>query len=70
MNWTDHFSKRSKNMKPSTVREILKLTQQPDIISFAGGLPSPNLFPLERIKEATTYVLENHGTQALQYSTT
>jgi len=70
MNWQEKFSKRSKNMKPSTVREILKLTQQPDIISFAGGLPSPKLFPIERIQDATNKVLENHGTEALQYSTT
>ncbi len=57
-------------MKPSTIREILKLTQQSDVISFAGGLPAPNLFPIERIKEVTNYVLEHHGAKALQYSTT
>jgi len=70
MNWKEMFSQRSNSMKPSTVREILKLTQQADIISFAGGLPSPTLFPIDQIQDATNKVLENYGAKALQYSTT
>jgi 2-aminoadipate transaminase len=52
------------------VRELLKLTTRPDIISFAGGLPGADLFPLERFQEACRRVLAEHGTEALQYSTT
>jgi len=52
------------------VRELLKLTSQPDIISFAGGLPGSDLFPLERFSEACQRVLKEHGAQALQYGTT
>jgi len=70
MNWQDVFAKRVVNIKSSTIREILKLTQESEIISFAGGLPAPGLFPGERIKEATIKVLENRPEQALQYSLT
>ena len=70
MNWTEHFASRVSYIKPSTIREILKLTQKSDIISFAGGLPAPNLFPVERLKEASAQVLEKQGSQALQYGTT
>ena len=61
---------RTHGMASSAIRELLKLTQQPDIISFAGGLPAPELFPTERIKEACDVVLSEMGSQALQYSTT
>ncbi len=57
-------------MKPSTIREILKLTQKPEVISFAGGLPAPNLFPVEHLQKATNKVLQESATKALQYSTT
>jgi 2-aminoadipate transaminase len=57
-------------MSSSVIRELLKLTQQPDIISFAGGLPAPELFPVEEFQAATDRVLTKHGSQALQYSTT
>jgi 2-aminoadipate transaminase len=57
-------------MGSSAVRELLKLTEQPDIISFAGGLPAPEVFPIERFAEACQKVLRDHGAQALQYSTT
>jgi hypothetical protein len=52
------------------VRELLKLTAQPDIISFAGGLPGADLFPIDRFREACERVLSERGAQALQYSTT
>ncbi len=70
MNWQSVFAKRVVNIKSSTIREILKLTQKSEIISFAGGLPAPGLFPSERIKEATVNVLEDIPEQALQYSLT
>jgi 2-aminoadipate transaminase len=57
-------------MGSSMIRELLKLTQRPDIISFAGGLPAPEVFPVERFKQASQRVLDEHGAQALQYSTT
>ena len=64
------FSKSAKTTKRSVIREILKLTQKPEIISFAGGLPSPDTFPVEELKEIVCEVLEEEGTQALQYGTT
>jgi 2-aminoadipate transaminase len=57
-------------MHSSAIREILKFTQQPDIISFAGGLPAPELFPVQEVIEATHRVLEQQGSQALQYTVT
>ncbi len=70
MNWQDHFAQRVDNIKPSTIREILKLTRQPNMISFAGGLPAPSLFPSQRIKESTDRVLAKQADKALQYGTT
>jgi len=64
------FSDRAKRIKASEIRELLKLTIQPDIISFAGGLPAAELFPLERIAEVSKDVLINDGESALQYSPT
>lgn len=69
MSWDKHFADRTAQMKRSTVREILKLTVKPEVISFAGGLPAPELFPVERIQEATDIVLAERGREALQYST-
>jgi len=57
-------------MEASEIRELLKITEAPEIISFAGGLPAPELFPVDEIKEATRLVLEQDGEKALQYSTT
>lgn len=64
------FSDASQMMKKSAIREILKLTQKPEMISFAGGLPSPDSFPIEDIKRVTAEVLEQEGEAALQYGTT
>ena len=64
------FAKRTTRMKRSTIREILKLTGQPDVISFAGGLPAPEFFPVERVQQATETVLAERGQEALQYSVT
>jgi 2-aminoadipate transaminase len=57
-------------MGSSAIRELLKLTEQPDIISFGGGLPAPDVFPVDEFNEACDRVLRNHGAMALQYSTT
>lgn len=65
-----NFADRMDGMKPSAIREILKVTAQPEIISFAGGLPAPELFPVEKIKEATDAVLDEAGPVALQYGPT
>ena len=70
MNWDSLFAARTQQMKRSTVREILKLTARAEVISFAGGLPAPELFPIERIREATDTVLSERGQEVLQYSTT
>ncbi|MFN8371582.1 MAG: PLP-dependent aminotransferase family protein [Anaerolineae bacterium] len=69
MNWDTHFAARTQQMKRSTVREILKLTARPEVISFAGGLPAPELFPVERIRQATDTILAERGREVLQYST-
>ena len=68
--WGDRFAQRTLGMTSSTIRELLKLTEDPEVISFAGGLPAPEVFPLREIEAATHAVLEQHGHAALQYSTT
>ena len=70
MSWNSRFSTRSQHMRRSAVRELLKLTERPDMISFAGGLPAPELFPLEEIRAATAQVLATRGSRALQYGET
>ena len=67
-NWNDRFSRRMSRVRASEIRELLKLVDQPDIISFAGGIPDPALFPTERIRELYGEVLAEAGPQALQYS--
>lgn len=64
------YSTSVKSMKRSVIRELLKLTQKKDLISFAGGLPATDTFPIEQLKEITTEVLETQGAQALQYGAT
>ncbi len=61
---------RMEQMQPSAVREILKVAERPDVLSFAGGLPAPELFPVEAIAAAHAEVLRDQGAFALQYSTT
>ena len=68
--WAERFARRTRAMRSSAVRELLKLLEQPDVISFGGGLPGPDVFPLERVREASDRVLREQGRQALQYSTT
>ncbi|HAE91946.1 PLP-dependent aminotransferase family protein [Tissierella praeacuta] len=65
-----NYAKRMDNIKASEIRELLKLTQQPNIISFAGGMPAPESFPIEELVKIGKDVLENTGTLALQYGPT
>src|SRR5271156_5470738 len=64
------FAERTARLRASTIREMLKVTQQPDVISFGGGLPAPELFPTEAIAEAVRAVMQHYGAAALQYSVT
>ena len=68
--WEYRYANRTQRMGSSIIRELLKWTEQPDIISFAGGLPAPEVFPVEEFKKACNTVLDEFGAQALQYSTT
>ena len=69
--WSTRTAERVRRLKSSAIREILKVTQQPNIISFAGGLPAPELFPTERIKWATVELMEStDAARALQYHPT
>ncbi len=67
---TWHFAERAAAMQSSFIREILKVTQRPEIISFAGGLPSADTFPVEKMKAAFDKVLTENGRVALQYGPT
>jgi 2-aminoadipate transaminase len=64
------YSDRAAKMRKSEIRELLKVTQDPEIISFAGGLPNPQSFPIQDLKSITQTVLNNHGKVALQYGAT
>ncbi len=67
---TTFYSKNALNMKRSEIRELLKFTRQPDIISFAGGLPDPHTFPAKDLEEISCQVLREKGSMALQYGPT
>jgi len=66
----DLFSDRIKNTKPSFTREILKVTESKDMISFAGGLPNPISFPLNELSEASARIINTNKAKVFQYSTT
>ena len=68
--WDHRYAQRTQRMASSAIRELLKYTEKPDIISFAGGLPAPEVFPVEEFRVACDRVLRENGAQALQYSTT
>ncbi len=68
--WSHRYARRTKTLKSSAIRELLKLTQRPEVISFGGGLPAPEVFPVEAFQEACRKVLADSGPAALQYSTT
>ena len=64
------FARRLENAEGSAIREILKLASNPEVISFAGGLPAPELFPVEEMKKVALAVLEEQGRAAMQYYAT
>ncbi len=66
--WT--LARRAARMKPSILREILKVAERPGVRSMAGGLPSPETFPVEAIRAACNTVLSQHPKEALQYAAT
>ncbi|HEY4367678.1 MAG TPA: PLP-dependent aminotransferase family protein [Steroidobacteraceae bacterium] len=68
MTWT--FSQRAQKLTSSAIREILKVTERPEVISFAGGLPSPATFPVERMRKACNDILTGAPSPALQYGPT
>jgi len=68
--WERRYAQRTKGMGSSAIRELLKLTENPEVISFAGGLPAAELFPIDLFRAATDRVLTKYGRQALQYGTT
>ncbi|MCL4561350.1 MAG: PLP-dependent aminotransferase family protein [Chloroflexi bacterium] len=68
--WDYRYAQRTQRMGSSAIRELLKFTEQPEIISFAGGLPAPDVFPVKEFAEACQRVLQDCGAQALQYGTT
>jgi len=70
IDWDIHLAHRMSHMKSSAIREILKVACQPDIISFAGGLPASEYFPVREIEDACKFILREHGSEALQYSLT
>ena len=68
--WKSRYAQRTQRMGRSVIRELLKYTQQPDLISFAGGLPAPELFPIAEAQAAACRVLTDGGVEALQYGPT
>ncbi|HLZ27065.1 MAG TPA: PLP-dependent aminotransferase family protein [Chloroflexota bacterium] len=65
--WQQLYAERTEGMAASDIREILKVTAQPDVISLAGGLPAPELFPVDEYRRAFEWILETDGAVALQY---
>lgn len=68
--WQSRYALRTHGMTSNIIRELLKLTQKPELISFAGGLPAAEYFPVDRFQAACQQVLAEQAHQALQYSTT
>lgn len=68
MSWT--FSQRAQKLTSSAIREILKVTERPEVISFAGGLPSPATFPVARLRQCCEEILSGGAAAALQYGPT
>jgi len=64
------YSDRAEKMRKSVIRELLKVTQDPEVISFAGGFPNPDSFPIDDLKDVEKYVMDHQGKTALQYGPT
>jgi 2-aminoadipate transaminase len=70
LNAEELFSERALSFRPSEIRELLKLVDNPEIISLAGGMPDDRFFPIDRVIEASTFALREYGKKALQYGST
>ncbi len=68
--WNSRLAHRTQRMKGSAIRELLKLTEQPNVISFGGGMPAPEIFPVEQVNKACDRILKDFSEKALQYGTT
>jgi 2-aminoadipate transaminase len=69
--WDHRYAQRTQRMKSSAIRELLKITDMPDVISFAGGMPAPEIFPVDEVLDACTRILHsNQAKTALQYGST
>src|SRR5688572_10503469 len=70
VSWRERYSERAQGMSASEIREILKVVNEPGMISFAGGIPAPQLFPYEEIEEAYHQLFRDitKRAEALQYS--
>ena len=68
-NWKELFSSAARKTRPSPVRELLKVIKQPGMISFAGGMPAPEVFPIDQFSEGSEKLV-SEGTSLLQYGTT
>ena len=68
-NWKNNFSEAARKTRPSPVRELLKVIKQPGMISFAGGMPAPEVFPIDQFAEGSEKLVSD-GTSLLQYGTT
>ena len=68
--WEHRYSQRTQRMKASAIRELLKVAEQPEMISFGGGFPAPDVFPIKEFEKACSYVLQHKGAEALQYGGT
>lgn len=68
--WTDHWAARTQHLKASSIRELLRLTARPEVISFAGGLPATETLPAQAIAEACDRILKTQADRALQYGPT
>ncbi|MDK2979953.1 MAG: 2-aminoadipate transaminase [Chloroflexota bacterium] len=68
--WDHRFAQRTQRMESSAIRELLKFTENSEVISFAGGMPAPEVFPIEKFKEACMTVLDQNGAASLQYGST
>ena len=68
--WNRVLATRAERMQSSVIRELLKFTMMPDVISFAGGLPAPEAFPVRDFQDACRWVLSQDAEQALQYGPT
>jgi 2-aminoadipate transaminase len=68
--WDHRYAQRTQRMTSSAIRELLKITEDPEVISFAGGMPAPDVFPVEEFSAACGQVLKEWGALALQYGST